>query len=79
LPGIAEVLSLRARVVKSFQDCQQNFDQLAAAATLSGKGSPEGVVTAAVGALYTDEAGGIGSTLYVKESGGGTNVGWAVK
>ena len=45
---------------------------------LSGTGSPEGAVSAPVGTLYTDDNGGPGTTLYVKESGtGGT--GWAAK
>lgn len=45
---------------------------------LTGKGSPEGVVTAPVGKKYTRLDGGAGTTLYVKESGIG-NVGWAAK
>lgn len=44
----------------------------------SGTGSPEGVVTAPVGSLYTDDAGGAGTTLYVKESGT-SNTGWVAK
>lgn len=44
----------------------------------TGTGSPNGVVTAAVGALYVDTAGGAGTTLYVKESGTG-NTGWVAK
>lgn len=44
----------------------------------SGTGSPEGVVTAPVGSLYTRTDGGAGTTLYVKESGTG-NTGWAAK
>lgn len=45
---------------------------------LVGEGSPEGVVTAPIGALYTDTAGGAGTTLYVKESGV-SNTGWIAK
>lgn len=45
---------------------------------LSGTGSPEGSITAVVGSLYTDTAGGVGSTLWVKESGSG-NTGWVAK
>lgn len=41
----------------------------------AGTGSPEGVVTAPVGSLFTRTDGGSGSTLYVKESGTG-NTGW---
>lgn len=42
---------------------------------LSGTGTPEGTVTASVGALFTREDGGAGTTLYIKESGSG-NTGW---
>lgn len=46
--------------------------------TYSGVGSPEGVVKAPPGALYSNTSGGVGTTLYVKESGTGTT-GWAPK
>lgn len=44
----------------------------------TGTGSPEGVVTASVGALYTRTDGGAGTTLYIKESGT-SNTGWVGK
>jgi len=44
----------------------------------SGAGSPEGVVTAPVGSLYTDRTGSTSTTLYVKTSGSG-NTGWTAK
>jgi len=44
----------------------------------SGSGSPEGVVTAEIGSLYTRTDGGAGTTLYVKESGV-SNAGWVAK
>lgn len=44
----------------------------------NGTGSPEGVVTAPVGSLYSRTDGGTGTTLYVKESGTG-NTGWVAK
>jgi hypothetical protein len=44
----------------------------------SGSGTPEGVVTAPVGSLYTRTNGGAGTTLYVKETGTG-NTGWVGK
>lgn len=44
----------------------------------SGVGSPNTVVTAAVGSLYTRTDGGAVTTLYVKESGTG-NTGWVAK
>lgn len=45
---------------------------------LTGNGSPEGVVTAFVGSIYTNYSGGAGTTLYVKQSGSG-NTGWVAK
>ena len=44
----------------------------------SGSGSPESVVTAPVGSLYTRTDGGAATTLYVKESGTGST-GWIAK
>lgn len=46
--------------------------------TLSGAGSPQGVVAASPGALYRNTNGGAGQTLWVKETGTGTS-GWAAK
>ncbi|BAU40034.1 putative tail fiber protein [Ralstonia phage RSP15] len=43
-----------------------------------GAGSPEGVVTARIGSLYSRTDGGLGTTLYVKEAGFG-NTGWTAK
>lgn len=45
----------------------------------SGSGAPNGVVSAAVGSIYLNAAGGAATTLYVKESGAGTNTGWVAK
>ena len=42
-------------------------------------GSPNGVVTGNVGDMYLDKNGGAGTTLYIKESGSGTNTGWVGK
>tara|TARA_R110002126_G_C10467511_1_gene500787 strand:- start:263 stop:907 length:645 start_codon:yes stop_codon:yes gene_type:complete len=44
----------------------------------TGANSPEGVVTAPVGSLFTRTNGGANTTLYVKESGAG-NTGWVAK
>jgi hypothetical protein len=44
----------------------------------SGTGSPEGVVTAPIGSLYSNRSGGASTTLYVKTSGAG-NTGWTAK
>lgn len=43
-----------------------------------GSGSPEGVVTAPIGAIYSRTDGGAGTSSYVKESGVG-NTGWVAK
>jgi hypothetical protein len=43
-----------------------------------GTGTPEGVLTAAIGALYVNLTGGASTTLYVKTSGTG-NTGWTAK
>lgn len=44
----------------------------------TGTGSPESVVTAPPGSLYTNTSGGLLTTLYVKETGTG-NTGWVAK
>lgn len=44
----------------------------------AGSGTPEGSVTASVGSLYLNTAGGALTTLYVKTSGVG-NTGWVAK
>lgn len=44
----------------------------------SGAGSPEGVVSAPIGSLYSRSDGGLLTSLYVKQSGSG-NTGWAGK
>ena len=46
----------------------------------SGTGSPEGVVTAPRGSLYSRTDGGTSTTLYVKETGtASSNTGWIAK
>lgn len=47
-------------------------------AYFTGTGSPEGVVTASIGALYLRTDGGASTTLYVKESGS-SSTGWVAK
>ncbi|RAH99184.1 hypothetical protein DLJ53_21805 [Acuticoccus sediminis] len=42
-------------------------------------GDPEGVVSATVGAIYLRTDGGVGATIYVKETGGSGSTGWAAK
>ena len=45
---------------------------------LGGAGSPEGAITAPVGAMFLRTNGGANTTLYIKETGTG-NTGWAAK
>jgi hypothetical protein len=43
---------------------------------ITGSGSPNGAFTADPGGLYLNTSGGSGASLWVKESGVGTNTGW---
>jgi len=52
---------------------------LGGARVARGSGDPEGVVVGVVGDLFVRSDGGIGTTLYVKESGNDTNTGWIAK
>ncbi len=45
----------------------------------SGSGSPEGVIVADIGSMFTRTDGGASTTLYIKESGDGINTGWVAK
>jgi hypothetical protein len=45
----------------------------------SGAGTPEGVVSAPVGSLFTRTDGSTSTTLYVKTGGGSGNSGWTAK
>lgn len=47
--------------------------------TLSGAGSPAGVIAADVGTLYRRTDGGAGTSLYVKEADAGLTSGWVAK
>lgn len=44
-----------------------------------GSGNPNGVVAASYGAVFFNTGGGAGETMWVKETGGGTNTGWVAK
>lgn len=70
-PEMQNAFKMVVDAIYGLQDRRQN-------GPLTGKGSPEGVVTATVGTLYTRTDGGAGTTLYVKESGTG-NTGWVAK
>lgn len=45
---------------------------------LRGSADPEGAIVAPIGRLYIRTTGGVGTTLYVKESGSGST-GWSAK
>lgn len=45
----------------------------------SGNGVPNNFVLGNIGDLYLNTAGGAATTLWVKESGAGTNTGWVGK
>lgn len=67
------------RVAAIGQTSGSGYVQLANGLTWTeGAGSPEGIVTASPGSLYSNSSGGASTTLYVKESGTG-NTGWIAK
>lgn len=51
----------------------------AAPQTFYGTGDPNAAVVGQVGDLYINKSGGASTTLWVKESGNGTNTGWVAK
>ena len=69
---------------ESPDEIQQNFALIdrflteIRSAEYAGTGTPEGAVTAPVGARYRRIDGGAGTSIYVKESGSG-NTGWVAK
>lgn len=70
---------LASRVTCRFvEDATSETAGAGTAAWTSGAGTPEGVVTAPIGSLYTRTDGTAAGTLYVKESGTG-NTGWVAK
>jgi hypothetical protein len=79
LPSGTDVGRLVVSLYDFLRRVVMSVNALDDARVLTGVGSPEGVVTASVGQLYTDTAGGAGTTLYVKESGVNTKTGWAAK
>jgi hypothetical protein len=54
------------------------FTQSSGPVWKSGTGSPEGVLTAPIGSMWSRTDGGAGTSFYVKESGSG-NTGWVAK
>lgn len=64
--------------VISLNGSDKSIELSTGAKILSGFGSPEGVVTAFVGSIYTNLNGSTSTTLWVKTSGNG-NTGWTAK
>lgn len=54
-------------------------DYITSTTIKSGYGSPENAVQGRIGNLYLRLDGGASTTLYVKESGAGTDTGWIAK
>lgn len=46
---------------------------------ITGANSPEGVVAAPQGSMYTRTNGSANTTLYIKTAGGSSNTGWTAK
>jgi hypothetical protein len=61
-----------------FQWALEVTDAINAGQATLGTGSPEGVVVATPGKLYSDTSAGAGGGLYVKETGDG-NTGWILR
>lgn len=67
-----------ARIQALAKRTQRVERKMASVPILTGTGSPLGVVTAPIGALYMRKDGGAGTTLYVKEAGTDAT-GWVAK
>lgn len=76
LPAVADPTTQDAfkRLLEAVHDLQDRAQPL----IFTGAGTPEGRITAPVGALYTRTDGAVGATLYVKETGTGAT-GWTAK
>jgi hypothetical protein len=68
-----------ATITSSYIDVKTEYRINGALVLTTGNGDPNGVVVGSPGALYTSTGGGAGVTLWVKESGVGTNTGWVAK
>lgn len=78
LPNVASAYDIGSAAAP-FRNIYANSVALPGGITWTkGTGSPEGVVTAPIGSLYSNISGGATTTLYVKTSGAG-NTGWTAK
>lgn len=69
---------MRWRFRTEDRKAQTNFDQIGELHH-DGKGSPENVVRARIGAHYHRRDGGAGTCFYVKEANDGQATGWVAK
>ena len=63
------------------QEARAYFNTITELLMITGQGSPENVISARIGALYTDVNGSTGSILYVKKLaniGGDQTQGWVL-
>ena len=76
----ARLFSIRSfvSIPQDIRDWTRFLENIQIVGLYSGAGSPEGVIVATQGSLYTRTDGGAGTTLYVKESGSG-DTGWVAK
>lgn len=61
--------------IRDFAGVQRNFDAIARR-FYSGLGSPEGNLPAQRGSLFMREDGGVGTSLYAKQSAASVKTGW---
>jgi hypothetical protein len=76
--GRAKMDSPSSSSMRALNSTATGFSSVESLYERAGSGSPEGVVTAPIGARYSRTDGGAGTSLYVKESGVG-NTGWVAK
>ena len=80
LVGLADAGALSWSTAPSSADTDNEAEIVfGGARVLAGTGVPNGAVVGSVGDLYVNKSGGAGTTLYVKESGAGTDTGWVGK
>lgn len=82
LPKDMPILNRELQKIESLQtqvSTLQGLPPVSSIPIITGSGSPEGKVIANIGTLYLRQDGGTSTTLYVKESGTQTNIGWVAK
>lgn len=61
--------------IRDFAGVQRNFDSIARRIFV-GNGSPEGNLPAPRGSVFMREDGGVGTSLYAKQSAASIKTGW---